>query len=266
MAELPPALDVLLEQFGSAAYNFLDASVGVWTEDEVLSKWHGEWAQANTDPLSSKAFAQNVLDKYMSDFQQYQTRILNKDETLFLEESEFFVKVGAKEKWSTASDQVKDTVWQYLKQIVQSASVSDVYSKCPPKIMNIVTSMASTIVGDVQNGTFDPSQINPMAISQKLMGSLKEEDIKEWGNSLMSDGGMDGLLTMMSSAMGGGVDLGAIASAAQNMGNGSGGGFPNIDPSLLSSMLGNLGGGAAMPDISSLLQNFKAAGPKPKKK
>ena len=190
----------------------------------------------------------------MPTYQQFQTRILNKDETLFSDDGELFKLVNAKEKWSSASDQVKDTIWQYLKQIVQSASVSDVYSKCPPKIMDIVTSMASSIVGDVQNGTFDPSQIDPMAISQKLMGSLKEDDIKEWGNSLMTDGGMDGLLTMMSSAMGGGVDLGAIASAAKNMGGG-GSGFPNIDPAMLTAMLGNMGGG--VPDIASLLQNFQ---------
>ena len=260
MAVLPPAVDVLLEQFGSAAFNFLDASVGVWTEDSLLSKWHGEWAAANTDPAESKAYAQRMLDEYMATYQKFQTRILNKDDTLFLEEAELFQLVDAKGKWAGASDQVKDTIWQYLKQIVQSASVSDVYSKCPPKIMDIVTSMASSIVGDVQNGTFDPSQINPMAISQKLMGSLKEDDIKEWGNSLMTEGGMDGLLTMMSSAMGGGVDLSAIASAAKNMG--SGGGFPNIDPEMLSTMLGNLGGG--VPDIASLLQNFQS--PTQKKK
>ena len=257
MASLPPALVVLLEQFGSAAFNFLDASVGVWTDDELLSKWHGEWAAANTDPSESKAYAQRMLDAYMATYQPLQARILNKDETLFSEDLELFTLIHVKEKWSSASDQVKDTIWQYLKQIVQSASVSDVYSKCPPKIMNIVTSMASSIVGDVQNGTFDPSQINPMAISQKLMGSLKEEDIKEWGNSLMTDGGMDGLLTMMSSAMGGGVDLGAIASAA-----GNGGGFPNIDPGMLNSILGNLGGG--IPDIASLLQNFQPPAQKKK--
>jgi hypothetical protein len=123
--------------------------------------------------------------------------------------------------------------------------------------MNIVSSMASSILGDVQNGSFDPGQLNPMAISQKLMGSLKEEDIKEWGSSLMNEGGMDGLLTMMQSAMGGNMDMGALAAAAQSMGGS--GGMPSIDPQMLASLLGGLGGagaGGSMPDLGSLLQNL----------
>jgi len=259
MAELPPAIDVLLEQFGSAAFNFLDASVGVWTDDLTLKQWHSAWAEANLDPPQAKAYAQRILDQYMADFHtQFQKRILDKDPTLFEEQGQFFLDVGAKAKYDAASEQVKDTVWQYLKQIVQSASVSDVYSKCPPKIMDVVSSMASSILGDVQNGTFDPSQINPMVISQKLMRTLKEDDIKEWGDSLMSGGGLDGLLTMMSSAMGGNVDLGAMAQAAAAS-QGAGNGLPNLDPAMLSSLLSGLGGGGAgggLPDLGSLLQNL----------
>lgn len=246
-AAIPQPHDLLLEQFGQSAYDFLDAAIGVWPDDSVLKSGHAAWTEANKEPATARAFTRAVHDAFQAQFKPYISRLLKQDASVLEEEIPFLTSVDAAAKYASLDAATRDTVWAYTRKVVQAASVNDVYEKCPRQVVDLVSSMASGIVADVQSGKFDPSQLNPAAITQQLMGALRPEDIQAWGQRLTADGGLDGLMTVMTTAMSGGLDLGGAGS---------------IDPAALQSIMGSLGamtgggggGGGAMPDISTLMQ------------
>ena len=265
-ASLPPAQDILLEQFAVSAFNFLDASASLWTDDKVIAQLHGEWkaaSDAGTD--AARVYCKRMYDKFQDTFGKYTARILAKDETVFAEDVPELKAVNALAKWSESNEGTRETIWEYLKQIAQSASVSNIYDKCPKEVLDVVTNMASSMMADVEKGSFDPSSIDPMAISQKLMGALKPDDIKAWGQRLTSEGGLEAMMTMMGTVMssaggpagmdfgaltgafGGQGGMGAIMQGLQAAASGGNGGMPNID--ALGSLMSQFGGSTDFTDM-----------------
>ena len=250
--QLPPAQDILLEQFAVAAFNFLDASASLWTEDAVIAKLHAEWkAASDAGTEAARAYCKGMYDAFQDAFGKYTPRILAKDDTIFAEDVPALKAVDALGKWSDANEGTRETIWEYLKQIAQSASVSGIYDKCPREVLDVVTNMASSMMADVEKGSFDPSSINPMAISQKLMQSLKPDDIKAWGQRLSTEGGLEAMMTMMGTVMSsagggavpGGFDFGALTGA---LGGQAGMG------TMLQGLQSAASGGGEMPNMAGL--------------
>jgi hypothetical protein len=253
------ASEMLLERFGQLAYQFLDASCEVWPEEEVLKSWKAKFDAANLEPRRAKVHVQVLFAEFLRDFKPLYNRINSQDATLLDEPISFLVKLKAAEKYAAASADVRETCWQYAKQIVQAASIGDVYSTCPDEMVKRVASLAETIVKDMETGSFDISKLNPADISRQMMEGMNPEDLEAWGKSLMNSGNLDTIMSLMNGVLGGqGGGLGAFAAAAGQGGGGLGALAQmagNLDPSLLQSLLSNPN--MQMPDMSLFMPKKK---------
>jgi len=246
MTSIPSARDILLEQFGQLTYQFLDASCEVWPECNVLKGYKAEFDAANADSAQAQLFVASAHAAFQEQFKPYVGRLLQKDASVLDEPIPFLEHLHAKEKLASVDPTVLETCLDYAKQIAQSASINDVYSKCPSRMMDQVATLASSFVKDVEQGKLDLASLNPLELSQKVMSTLNPADIEEFGKHLTADGGMENIMAMMSGIMG---QAGGLGSSP--MGN-----LP-FDPSMLQSIMGSLpalaGGQSQAPDLSSIM-------------
>lgn len=260
MPSAEEAGQMLLERFGQITYQFLDASCEVW-DDKILHKMREDFDAANVSPSLAKTFTQNLQKEFVKEFHKLFTRIEARDETILLE-SDFLMRIDAKAKYDAASEEVRGTCWEYAKQVVQSATMGDVYEKCPSQMVQKVASMADRIVKDMQGGSLDFSKLNPMELSKEMMEGIDPKALEEWGNSLKSSGNMEHITKMMLGMLGKDSPLGqmmqdpALSSMASMMQN------PALSSMLqnpaLTSMLQNPAALTSMlqnPALSSMLQN-----------
>lgn len=243
------ASDMLLERFGQLLYQFLDASSEVWPDDDVLKGWKSKFDEANSNPRKAKVHVQVLFAEFVRDMKPLYSRINAQDATVLEEPVALFVRLQAPQKYAGASAEVRETCWQYAKQIVQAASIGDVYSKCPEQMVKRVASLAETIVKDMEDGKgFDVSKLNPAEISRQMMEGMNPEDLEAWGKSLMTSGNLETIMGLMNGMMGGGGGgsggLGALGALAGN-----------LDPAMLQSMLSNPN--IQMPDMSLFLPKKK---------
>jgi len=210
---------VLVEQFGTLVQQFLDASLEVWKDDSVLLSYKVEFDETRIRFL---------LSEFLSLFGPFSQRLDAKDESLFDEETlqKFLGPLNAKEKYAGANLDTRTSIWEYVRQINQSATIKDVYSKCPEEMMSKVASLANSIVGEMNSGTLDISKLNPMELSMKLMQDLDPKMVEGWANSLMTGNSMENMMRVMQSAMSGAgvAGLPFDPTALQGMG---------LDPSIL---------------------------------
>lgn len=233
--------ELLLERFGQLTYQFLDASTEVWNTCPILKEWKNKYDEANTDPRKAKIYVQVLFAEFTRDFKPYFSRLNAKDATVFEEPFAPFVKIQASEKFKSVPIDVQNTCWDYISQIVQSATIGDVYSKCPQDMLQRISTMADSIVNDIQNGSFDVTKLNPTEISKQMMQGMNPEELESWGKSLMDSGNIEGIVSMMSGLLGGNNNLV---------------GMPPINPQMIQDILQNLnnGDGGSLPFDLSLFQ------------
>jgi len=256
MPSAKEAGDMLLERFGQITYQFLDAACEVWKDDEHLKKYKVEFDKANETSSSAKKYTEQLQKSFIQEFRPFFARIESKDETLFEEPIEFLLKIGAASKYAGTTPDVRATSWEYARQIVQAATMGDVYEKCPSKMVQRVASMADKIVKDMQSGSFDPTKLNPMQLSQEMLKGIDPKSLEEWGTSLKSSGNMEHIMSMMTGMLGGGGGGGDLGSLLQNpaLKDMMKGDLGSLNPAL-SSMMGSMDMGALLqnPALSSMM-------------
>ena len=172
---------------------FADACMGVWPEDKEL--------QSMSEYLKTKKDDEDFKNKLTSNFHEtYKDLYLSankKDVSLFLEKKPLFEELQVAKKMDTATNEVKDTVFEYIRLLVQWSSMHSMYAKCPEKMMSSIAAIASDFSSKIESGTMDFSTLNPLTLGQELMGSMSQDDIENFTRSLMEDGG-DNIRNMMS--------------------------------------------------------------------
>lgn len=233
--------ELLLERFGQLTYQFLDASTEVWSSCPILKEWKAKYDEANTDPRKAKIFVQVLFAEFNRDFKPFFGRLNAKDATVFEEPFAPFVRIQASEKFKSVAEDIQNTCWDYIVQIVQSATIGDVYSKCPEEMIKRISTMADTIVNDIQNNRFDITKLNPMEISKQMMQDLNPEDLEVWGKTLMDSGNVESIMGMMSGILGGANGVAGVQ-------------MPPINPAMIQDIIQSMNGGGGAPFDLSLFQ------------
>lgn len=218
---------VLKNQCVGSMYEFLDASVEVWPDCLALQKYLELFKQARA--LESPLFTVTVFDKLL-EYQHLFERLQAKDLTVFQEPIEIFQELQLYEKLSDASNDIQDTCWAYITQIVQTASLSKVYGTAPTLMLEKVSKVAEGFMKKMEEGTFDAKDIDPMQLTQMLMDGVDKKEMEQWATSVMNPQSIQSLMGVMQNVMG-------------NKGEAP------FDMSTLMSMAG----GAGAPDLSSLM-------------
>ena len=172
-------------QFGSAC-------VDVWPEDSkiknLLETVHVKKSDETFVTFLTKEFHSTYKDLY-SDFNK-------KDLSVFEKDKPFFTELCIGEKMKNATPEVRETVFEYIRLMVQWSTMHSMYSKCPSNMMNTIASAAKNFTSKLETGDLDFSKLNPMTLGQELMSTMKPEDLDSFTKSLMEDGG-DNIRSMM---------------------------------------------------------------------
>ncbi len=188
---------ILVESFAKSVFDFVDASCDVWKEDVELEKakaklLEGEYAHA--------AYLFDELVKQKAHF----PKLLASDDTVLedMKDVDFVLRFKVQEKYDAAHPEVRETCWNYVKQIVQSASMASLYDKCPKSMLTQVSSLANSMVASLADGTFDFAKLNPKELTDQLLATVDQDEVKQWAAQVSSDNSMANITTMFSGGAG----------------------------------------------------------------
>jgi hypothetical protein len=230
-------LDILANQLGNTAFEFLEAASEVWPDCPALKARLQQAKSISAIEGGAQRFSIE-LGKALQSHSALFERALNKDVELFMEPIAIFQELSIYEKISSAHPDVQATCWQYIEKIIQSANLNAVYTSAPADIMTKVTEVAENITRQIESGTFDPSTLNPAELTQQMMAGLDPNSIAQWAQVAMNPTSIGSLMGVMKSVMAKGgappMDLASL------MGGGSAEDMETVKE-MMGSMLQNLG-------------------------
>jgi hypothetical protein len=182
--------------FFDTCKEFCAACAEVWPKDDVL-KTQNERLASVTD---KKEEGLRLAKLFHSTFASKYSLVVAKDSTLF--NAPEFASVNAASKYASSPEDLRSTVWEYFRALVQYAGMVDMYSKCPQGMLDSISNLAGGLIDKMQNGELDPSKINPLEIGQMMMSSLSMSDIENFGSAIMEGGNMESMMSIMQSTMG----------------------------------------------------------------
>ena len=240
---------VLKNQCVSTLYEFLDASAEVWPECPSIKKYlqvFKEGRETNSEVFTATVYA--AISEQAPLFE----RLQSKDLSVFQEPLGIFEELNVYAKLSEASQEVQDTCWTYIQQIVQSASLSNVYGSAPTEMLEKVSAVADTFMKQMEEGTFDIKELDPMKLTQMMMEGVDKKEMEKWASSVMNPQSINSLMGVMKNVMGNmgaeedDMDLGSLATTMGGLGAASGGGanplsaLGAMNPEMIQKMMGGL--------------------------
>ena len=243
----PDPTHVLKNQCLGTLYEFLDASAEVWPDCQAIKKYHAlfkEAKESNAEAFSTAVYAQILANEPLFE------RLHAKDVSVFQEPVELFQELDIYTKLSEAPQEVQDTCWSYISQVMQTANLSKVYGSAPPEMLLKVGAVAESFMKKMEDGTFDPKDLDPMALTQMMMEGVDKKEMEQWASTVMNPQSINSLMSVMQNVMGNmgeGGDKVDFASLAMSMsaGMGAGGGQPNplaalsaMNPEMIQKMMG----------------------------
>jgi hypothetical protein len=221
---------------------FASACAEVWPTDEVIKKYSTHLQSLGKSFESKQVEGLKLAKAFHLAFVEHYPDVIAKKAHFFSLPHEILISVNAANKFASSPSDVRDTVWEYLRSLVQYAGMVDMYSKCPQAMLESISGVAGGLIAKLQAGELDANNLNPLQLGQMMMQEMSVDDLEGFGNAIMEGGNMDSMMSIMQSTMGG--------LAAGGAGGGMGG---------LGGMMGAMGGMGAggMPDISMLSELFR---------
>jgi hypothetical protein len=191
---------ILVESFAKSVFDFVDAACDVWKDDVELEKSKAKLAEGSY-PHAAAMYDELVKQKV------HFPKLLAGDESVLedMKDVEFVVRFKVQEKYDSAHPEVRETCWTYVKQIVQSASMASLYDKCPKSMLTQVSTLANSMVASLADGTFDFAKLNPKELTDQLLATVDQDEVKEWASQVSSDNSMANITNMFSG--GGGAEM-----------------------------------------------------------
>ncbi len=172
--------EILLTTFGSTLYDFLDAASEIWPE---LND-HREYVKGNTREL---------YDEFQK-LSPFYDKFMNNDVSVLDELPEKYDDF--KNKLKSVEKDVVDTCFQFIKNLIQSSTMTSLYDKCPKDLMSKVSSLAQSLAEDLSTGKLDMSTFNPLELTDKLLGIVDPDEVKEWSKNMENEGAFKNIAGM----------------------------------------------------------------------
>ena len=120
-----------------------------------------------------KANPRKAIDAYMSEAGKYQEKIMNKDESFFLENEDSLIKeLNLSKHWTAdLSSKTKDAIWQYLQTLF---ILGTTITMIPPDALGMIEDVAHKCAGNMQeNGQMDEKALT--GLFSTLGGMLEKK-------------------------------------------------------------------------------------------
>jgi len=142
-----------------------------------------------------------MIETFSDQFKDSFETILNKDDAFFDIDHPILQGMKAKEKWALLTSDQKRSIWVEMAMLVQYANLGKMYSLCPSKMMDMITTMADKVSRQVANGEMNLDSLNPMELGQSLVSNMSAEEIEEIGKTLMQKDTMEDMMRLMQTSM-----------------------------------------------------------------
>ena len=200
--------DATASLFFDIALEFVHACSDVWPQDELIKTEYEKLKACDNKLETGKKLAADFHALFKNDYDL----VVKKDPKFF--GSAHLNQFKAASKYASSPQSIRDTVWDYLKNLVQYSGMVDMYSKCPQRMLDSISGIANGMIEKLQNGQMDMNNLNPMQLGQMMMNDMKSEDLEKFGTAIMESGNMESMMNLMQSSMagmGGMPDLSQIA-------------------------------------------------------
>ena len=134
-----------ISAFTDMMAQFMDELVKTFPEESKLKKYK------NTFDLMKKANPRKCVEVFMTSARQYQSQIMAKDESFFMNGGVEFLDALNIKRWWTAdlSDATKGAIWQYLQTLViLGTTITSIDADTLSAIEGIAEKMAQGAGGD----------------------------------------------------------------------------------------------------------------------
>ena len=213
--------------FFEVSMEFVTASKDVWPTDSLIVKQKSELDLVTS--MEQKQIEGLKLSKlFHTTFSEHYNLIVAKDSTFFTKDIKVLKDLDAHTKFTSSSPSVQETIWEYLRSLVQYAGMAEMYSKCPRGMLDSISGMAGNLISKMQSGEMDANALNPLELGQMLMKDMNMSDLEGFGSALMENGNIDNMMSIMQSTMSSMQSKGGIP------------GMPGMDINGLMSMMGNM--------------------------
>ena len=182
-------LDVCLE--------FSSALSEVWPLEEEFKKQSDDLKQS-TDKKVETGF--KLAKAFQNEFKDLFPLVLKKDPAFF--SSPKLSSVNAYQKYASSPASVRETVWEYLKSMVQYARMADMYGRCPQGMLDSISGIAGGLIDKLQSGEMSMNNLNPLQLGQMMMTQMNQNDLQQFGEAIMESGNIESMMSLMQSSMG----------------------------------------------------------------
>lgn len=186
----------LRKGFHDMVQELIDASVAAWPEDSLL-------------PLARTAFKSVSHDDAVLGFQErfggLVDRLAQKDTSAVREAAKdpLFVGLNIEEKFFGSNEATQNTLWTYVGHLCRFVTMEKMYKHIPKKVLGAVNAAAENLKKALDDGTIDPSAINPMELGQSVMSQFNPDDIAQMMKEMTSNPeAMASMIAQMSSVLG----------------------------------------------------------------
>ena len=154
------------QAFTSVMDEFLNELCETFPEEKKIKVYY------NSFKTMKKVNSRQILEQFMKEASKHSEKIVNRDESYFMNSEAEFLKEMNIEKWWTddLSSGTKDAIWQYLNTLyVLGTTISNIPQDLLKTIENVAEQCAGQM-GDDSMGGADMSSL--MAGMQNMIGNM----------------------------------------------------------------------------------------------
>lgn len=105
------------------------------------------------------------------------------------------------DKWATASEEVQTEVWTIVDTLSRFATIYGVYQQIPDTVMDIINGTAMDLKSQIESGSLDLSNLNPMDLGQQILGKISLSEMQSMMAVMMAN--QDKMMSLISGLGGG---------------------------------------------------------------
>jgi hypothetical protein len=154
-----------LQAFISVMDEFLQELTKTFPEEKQIKVYY------NTFKTMKKVNSRKILDSFMAEVQKHSDKIINKDESYFLDtDDEFLNSLNIKKWWKDdISDATKAAIWQYMNTLfVLGTTINSI----PQDLLKTIESVAEDCASKMGDNPNSVDMGNLMAGMQNMIGNI----------------------------------------------------------------------------------------------
>lgn len=199
--KFPNPKDSTSSLFFDIAFEFAGACAEVWPQDTYVSNEIMKKIEEQKE--SKEVFGNKMAKQFHKDLQSSYPLALKKDSKFFDVVDTLYPELEAKSKYANITSDIRNTVWEYLKNLIQYAGMVDMYSRCPQGMLDSISGIAGGLIDKIQSGEMNMNNINPLQLGQMMMQDMNPADLEQFGNAIMESGNIENMMSMMQGSLGG---------------------------------------------------------------